>query len=150
MTKKSTPLEPSISKQPPPKPIRPNKFTKQVTFKISYNSGSEKEAPPVARKRNSGFSSLLPNTPPITRPSSSNEDSNSEEESRQQNSAPNKNIKEVEPANSSGSDGLAYINILDEYWWDETQLRHKNLRFPLGRSTPIENLANIRRQYTLE
>ena len=39
---------------------------------------------------------------------------------------------------------------MDEYWWDETQLRHKNLRFPLGRSTPIENLANIRRQYTLE
>ena len=57
LTKKST------SKQLPPKPIRPNKFTKQVTFNISDNSESEKEPPPVARKRNSVLSSLLPNNP---------------------------------------------------------------------------------------
>ena len=79
LTKKSTPSEPSTSKQPPPKPIKPNKFTKQVTINISDNSESEKEPPPVARKRNSGFSSLLPNTPPITRQPSSNGDSSSEE-----------------------------------------------------------------------
>ena len=122
LTKKPAPSESSTSKQPPPKPIRPNKFTKQVTFNVSNDSGSEKEVPPVARKRNSGFGSLLPNTPPITRQQSSNEDSNSEEENQQQRPVPNKNIKEVERPNSSGSDGLA---SMDEYWWDETKLRHK-------------------------
>ena len=111
--------------------MRPNKFNKQVTFNISEISESEREPPHVARKRNSGFSSLLPNTPLLTRQtSSSNEVSNSDEQTPQQGPKHNKNIKEVEPTNSSGSDGLASI---DEYSWNETKLRQKNLQFPLGR-----------------
>ena len=63
----------------------------------------------MTRKRNSGFSNLLPKTHPLTIQSSSNGDSSSEEQIQQGNLAPNRNSKKVEPANDSGSDARALI-----------------------------------------